>query len=84
MLGAMGCGAFRNPAEDVAACWREVLLEVEFDGWFEGVVFAVLDKGSAGTNAGRGGKGNFDVFDHVVGNVLINSGGSDDAGSSRE
>ena len=75
VLGAMGCGAFRNPAEDVAICWREVLGEVEFVGWFERVVFAVLDKGSAGTNAGRGGKGNFDVFEMILGGVRFEGGG---------
>lgn len=71
VLGALGCGAFRNPTEDVAACWREVLGEEEWKGWFEKVVFAVLDKGSAGTNAGVGGKGNFGAFGEILGGVVF-------------
>ncbi|GKT40287.1 uncharacterized protein ColSpa_00468 [Colletotrichum spaethianum] len=30
VLGALGCGAFRNPPEEVARCWLEVLDEAEF------------------------------------------------------
>jgi uncharacterized protein (TIGR02452 family) len=71
VLGALGCGAFRNPAEDVAACWREVLGEAEFAGWFDKVMFAVLDKGSDGKNAGRGGLGNFGVFEKILGGVVF-------------
>ncbi|EFX00824.1 hypothetical protein CMQ_1905 [Grosmannia clavigera kw1407] len=32
VLGALGCGVFGNPAEDVAHCWLEVLHEDEFAG----------------------------------------------------
>ncbi|KAI0965952.1 hypothetical protein F4678DRAFT_307882 [Xylaria arbuscula] len=32
VLGAMGCGAFRNPPEEIAQCWSEVLGELEFQG----------------------------------------------------
>ena len=67
VLGALGCGAFRNPTEDVALCWREVLGEDEFRGWFERIVFAVLDKGSDGNNAGRAGVGNFGMFATILG-----------------
>jgi uncharacterized protein (TIGR02452 family) len=74
VLGALGCGAFRNPTEDVAACWREVLGEDEYKGWFDRVVFAVLDKGSAGTNAGKGGKGNFGAFEEILGGVVFDGG----------
>ncbi|ORY66458.1 uncharacterized protein BCR38DRAFT_465336, partial [Pseudomassariella vexata] len=59
VLGAMGCGAFHNPPEDVAACWLDVLEEEEFrGGWFRGVWFAVLDKR---------GEGNGAVFERVLG-----------------
>jgi uncharacterized protein (TIGR02452 family) len=44
VLGALGCGAFRHPAGEVADCWVRVLQEKEFKGWFEFIVFAVLDK----------------------------------------
>jgi len=44
VLGAFGCGAFGNPSEEVAAMWASVLQEQEFSGgWWEDVVFAVLD-----------------------------------------
>ena len=40
VLGALGCGAFRCPPDDVASVFRQVNLE--FDGAFEVVVFAIL------------------------------------------
>lgn len=59
VLGALGCGAFRNPRHDVADCWVEVFKEQEFSGgWWESVVFAVM--GDADDNAN--GDGNFGVF----------------------
>ncbi|KIV88584.1 hypothetical protein PV10_08254 [Exophiala mesophila] len=43
VLGALGCGAFQNPPQEVAELWAEVLQEPEFSGgWWEDVVFAVL------------------------------------------
>ena len=43
VLGAFGCGAFRNPPEAVCGLWADVLLEPEFaGGWWEDVIFAVL------------------------------------------
>ncbi|KAI1748483.1 hypothetical protein F4782DRAFT_353885 [Xylaria castorea] len=59
VLGAMGCGAFRNPPEEIAQCWSEVLGEVEFrGGWWREIWFAVLDTRN---------EGNFEVFDRVLG-----------------
>ncbi|EPS33587.1 hypothetical protein PDE_08549 [Penicillium oxalicum 114-2] len=43
VLGALGCGVFGHPPADVADCWANVLKETEFKGWFEFIVFAVLD-----------------------------------------
>ena len=58
VLGALGCGAFGNPPEDVAHCWREVLDEDEFSGgWWEEVWFAVYD---------RRNDGNFDIFNNIL------------------
>lgn len=55
VLGAMGCGAFRNPPKEIANCWMEVLGETEFGGgWFKEVWFAVFD---------RRNEGNFEVFE---------------------
>ncbi len=47
VLGALGCGAFRNPPEEVAQCWFEVLDEAEFrGGWWREIVscFSVADE----------------------------------------
>ncbi|KAI9775139.1 MAG: hypothetical protein M1835_005922 [Candelina submexicana] len=65
VLGALGCGAFRNPREEVVRCWREVFREGEFGGgWWESVVFAVLDGSGEGGNGGDvvHGDGNYGVF----------------------
>lgn len=44
VLGAFGCGAFKNPKGEVADCWAEVFGEPEFQGgWWKDVVFAVWD-----------------------------------------
>ncbi|KAJ5133647.1 hypothetical protein N7526_005012 [Penicillium atrosanguineum] len=45
VLGALGCGVFAHPAQEVTDCWKVVLQEKEFRGWFEYIVFAVLDTG---------------------------------------
>ena len=59
VLGALGCGAFGNPPEEVAACWLEVLRDDEFGGgWWREIWFAVFD--------GRN-EGNFEVFERVLG-----------------
>lgn len=47
ILGAYGCGVFRNDPMKIAQWWNE-LLQQEFAGVFESVVFAVLDKSPAG------------------------------------
>ncbi len=58
VLGALGCGVFANPPEDVAHCWLEVLREDEFAGnWWHDVWFAVYDPK---------GVGNFDIFQRVL------------------
>lgn len=58
ILGAFGCGAFLNPNQEVADCWAEVFEEPEFGGgWWESVIFAVLDSGEK-----RDGADNFGVF----------------------
>ncbi|KZL71783.1 mitochondrial chaperone bcs1 [Colletotrichum incanum] len=63
VLGALGCGAFRNPPEEVARCWLEVLDEAEFGGgWWKEVWFAVYD---------RKNEGNSEVFDELLGGVEV-------------
>ncbi len=44
VLGAYGCGVFRNDPEDVARFWQELL---EGEGWgrlFEMVTFSILER----------------------------------------
>lgn len=43
VLGAMGCGAYRNPPREVARIYNEVVNEPEWNGVFEELVFAILD-----------------------------------------
>ncbi|KAJ3040517.1 hypothetical protein HDV00_010827 [Rhizophlyctis rosea] len=43
LLGAFGCGAYGNPAPEVAMLFKQVLGEEEFAGWFDHVDFAILD-----------------------------------------
>ena len=63
VLGALGCGAFGGPPDDVAACWAEVLDHPEFEGgWFREVWFAVPDKP---------GERNFEAFDRVLGGKVV-------------
>lgn len=63
VLGALGCGAFRNPTEEVAHCWLEVFREAEFQGgWWEEVWFAVYD---------RNEEGNFNIFEKILGGVEV-------------
>ncbi|KAL9593171.1 MAG: hypothetical protein Q9179_006055 [Wetmoreana sp. 5 TL-2023] len=58
VLGALGCGAFGNPRGEVVRLWKEVFAEPEFSGgWWEDVVFAVMDKG-----AGKESNSNYGVF----------------------
>ncbi|KAI4194495.1 MAG: hypothetical protein LQ348_002627 [Seirophora lacunosa] len=58
VLGALGCGAFGNPKAEVMKLWKELLTEPEFSGgWWEDVVFAVLDDGG-----GKESNGNYGVF----------------------
>ncbi|KAI1178145.1 hypothetical protein F4777DRAFT_576203 [Nemania sp. FL0916] len=58
VLGALGCGAFRNPPSEIAHCWSEVLGEPEFrGGWWREIWFAVLDTKN---------EGNFGVFSRIL------------------
>lgn len=42
VLGALGCGAYKNPPDLVARAFKEVLEEKEFEGRFEEICFAIL------------------------------------------
>ena len=47
VLGAWGCGVFRNQASDVAAFWCDVLDSLEWRGRFACIAFAV-PRGNSG------------------------------------
>ncbi|CAM1503557.1 Fc.00g011480.m01.CDS01 [Cosmosporella sp. VM-42] len=58
VLGALGCGVFGNPPEDVAHCWLEVLREDDFSGhWWREICFAIYDPKD---------EGNYDIFRRVL------------------
>ncbi|KIM88251.1 hypothetical protein PILCRDRAFT_814158 [Piloderma croceum F 1598] len=62
VLGAMGCGAYRCPPRLVAEEMKSVLMEEEFDKWFQHIVFAIYST--------RGnGEGNFEIFNDVFDGV---------------
>lgn len=68
VLGALGCGAFCNPREEVADCWAEVFAEQEFGGgWWESVIFAVMDD----TGEGEKGNCNFGVFFRRLNGMMV-------------
>lgn len=48
VLGAYGCGVFRNDPRDVARWWKELLLSPQLQGRFSTVVFAVMDPSRRG------------------------------------
>lgn len=50
ILGAYGCGVFRNDAAEVAQWWRELLENEGYGRFFREIVFAVLDR--SGKNYG--------------------------------
>ena len=51
VLGAFGCGAFRNPPRLVAGAFRDILLEKRYRHAFSNVVFAVKKSSGANENA---------------------------------
>ncbi len=57
VLGAWGCGAFRNDPVVVSVFFKEVIKENEFDGRFIEIAFAIIDKHK--TN-------NFKIFHQVL------------------
>ncbi len=60
VLGALGCGAFRNPPAHVARLFHDVFAESEFKDKFRLLVFAVLDDHNA--HMAHNPQGNFAPF----------------------
>lgn len=48
VLGAYGCGVFRNDPELVAAWWHELLMNEGYGRFFERIVYAVMDRSKDG------------------------------------
>ncbi|KUM60204.1 hypothetical protein ACN42_g6914 [Penicillium freii] len=62
VLGALGCGAFGHPTQEVADCWHKVLMKKEFRGWFEQIHFAVRDSPK---------ENNFEIFKKTLDGLKI-------------
>ena len=60
VLGALGCGAFRNPPRHVARLFHEVMDETEFKDKYRKIVFAILDDHNAYQS--HNSEGNFKPF----------------------
>ena len=60
VLGALGCGAFRNPPRHVARLFHEVMEEPEFKDKYRKIVFAILDDHNA--HQSHNPEGNFKPF----------------------
>lgn len=67
VLGALGCGAFKNPPAHVARLFKEVLSEAEFTGAFEEICFAILDDNNSGRD--HNPSGNLKPFADVFGEI---------------
>lgn len=50
ILGAYGCGVFRNDAGDVALWWKELLENEGYGRFFSQIIFAVLDHSKTQNN----------------------------------
>lgn len=46
VLSAWGCGAFGNPAKDVAIIFKEIISSKRYNGYFNKIVFGVYDYNS--------------------------------------
>ncbi|KEF52659.1 uncharacterized protein A1O9_11076 [Exophiala aquamarina CBS 119918] len=44
VLGALGCGAFRNPPKVIARTFKDILAEEEWRGYFDRIIFAIIDR----------------------------------------
>jgi len=71
VLGALGCGKLHNPPKDVASAFLEVLREKEFQGgWWEQLIFAVLDNVDP-KNSATAANGNFGNFFRTLDGKIV-------------
>lgn len=61
VLGALGCGAFKNKPETIAGLWKEVIQEPEFSNAFDEITFAVY------VSPRSQDKTNFEIFQKTFG-----------------
>lgn len=59
VLGALGCGAFRNPPKHMAELFNQALHETEFNGAFDAVYFAIKNDHNSQVN--------YNIFKQVIG-----------------
>lgn len=64
VLGAIGCGAFRNPPYDIANIFKKLLNSEEFKNKFKQVVFAIPKSSRVR---------NYEVFKEVLGTTITTS-----------
>lgn len=69
ILGALGCGAYGNPPDQVAMVFREVL--EEYNGIFAKVVFAIIDDHNA--RQAHNPEGNLLPFQRVFGAAALST-----------
>lgn len=50
VLGALGCGAYHNPPEEIAELFKEVLIDEKDTRGIKKIVFAILDKNNTDNN----------------------------------
>ena len=60
VLGALGCGAFRNPPRHIARLFHEVIDEQEFKNKYKYIVFAILEDHNSHKEHNK--EGNFRPF----------------------
>lgn len=58
ILGAFGCGVFKNDPEMIAQCFKEVIYDMQLGTYFDKIIFAI-PKGNNGHN--------YDTFKKVMG-----------------
>jgi len=70
VLGALGCGAFRNPPRHIARLFHEVMEEQEFKGMFKLIVFAILEDHNSYHRHNR--NGNYKPFMEEFNRQIVN------------
>ena len=67
VLSALGCGAFKNPPEHVAALFKSVI--EQFAGYFKSIYFAIIDDHNAGQDLNP--EGNYRLLQHLLHKITV-------------